>query len=183
MAISIKNLPEPPYVLVLEKIDYVYQSVSSINTHYGCNDPKSGNFNFQVNVDDGTCNMTRGFHSFGGVYQTCDNSQDLDVCNSMMLRQKNPLTNDYTCPEGFQAIQVHTDTVAMTTSAKNCLKKICYIFGICHEDCSHTTSIDQGRYHAYWCAFPPNPNVSAPTDSGYMFGGVYTSNKQNPVTI
>lgn len=182
-AINSFNVPELPDVLLLETIEYIYKSISkyySINTHYGCTEPDSPNFSFQVNVDDGSCQMTRQNHSFGGIYQTCDNAQSYDVCKELSVAQTNPLSGGYLCPEGYHSIPLHTDTVTVTTTQDDCTRHCGFLGFSCHDDCKKRTIINYATYRAYWCVYPPGQ--AAPSNSGYMFGGVYTSKEQNPVT-
>ena len=181
-AISSVNVPELPNVLFLETIQYIYKSVGKyykINTHYGCTDYTSANFNFQANIDDNSCKMNQQNHTFGGVYQTCNNSQDHDVCGDYSASQTNPLTSGYSCPSGYHAILLHTGTLTKTVSVSNCKKK-CTLGIFCHTSCYQSTVINYATYHAYWCAFPPGQTV--PSDSGFTFGGIYTSREQNPIT-
>ena len=182
-AISSSNLPELPDVLLLETMQYIYKSVTKyykINTHCGCTDPDSPNFSFQANIDDNSCSMIRQNHSFGGIYQTCVNNNDYDVCTLLSLEQRNPLTNDFSCPTGYTSVLLHTDA-ATTPYIENDCTRHCGIFHIsCHENCNKRTVIKHATYNAYWCVFPPK--TQAPSDSGYVFGGVYTSKEQNPLT-
>ena len=105
-ALSTVNLPELPPLLLSQTIQYIYEAITKyykINTHYGCTDPDSLNFNFQSNVDDGSCGMTRENYIFGGIFQKCQNAQPgFDVCEPAL--QTNPLTGDYTCPTGYRQI-------------------------------------------------------------------------------
>ena len=181
-AISSVNLPELPDVLLLQTIQYIYKAISKyykINTHYGCTDSGSPNFNFQANVDDDSCKMTRQNYTFGGIFQTCENAlSDFDVCESAL--QTNPLTQDYSCPTGYRPILLHTGTLTQTTTIDVCKDHCGFLHISCHKVCQKRDIIIYGTYRAYWCAFPPNKTVGS--DTGYLFGGIYTSKEQNPIT-
>lgn len=182
-AISTSNIPQLPDVLLLETIQYIYHSISKyymINTHYGCTDPDSPNFSFQVNVNDNSCKMGRQNYTFGGIYQTCDNAQSYDVCTKLSVTQVNPLTGGYSCSSGYTSIPLHTGTVTVTTTKDDCTRHCGFFHISCHNTCRKETIINYATYYAYWCAFPPGKSVSP--ESGYMFGGVYTLREQNPVT-
>ena len=56
----------------------------------------------------------------------------------------------------------------------------CTLFIFCHDVCQKQDIIIYGRYRAYWCALPPNNTYGS--DIGYLFGGIYTSKQQNPIT-
>lgn len=181
--ISIKNIPELPYTLIRETVNYVSDAVSmyySINTHPGCTDPDSNMFNFQANADDGSCAMNQQNSTFGGVYQTC--SGHSDVCDGMSLTQRNPLTDSYSCPTGYHSILLHSKSVSKPDRRRDCNRR-CSFFGLsCREECTEYEVIIYGTYFAYWCAFPPDPNNTVPSQSGYMFGGIYSPSMQNPIT-
>jgi hypothetical protein len=184
-AITSVTIPELPPLLLSQTIQYVDEAVSKyykINTHYGCTDPSSPNFNFQANIDDNSCHISRHNHTFGGIYQTCSNppSQGYDVCEALSAVQNNPLTGQASCPEGYHSVLLHTGTLTKTINKNNCKKHCKFLIFNCRTICEKDNKIYYAKYHAYWCAFPPNTTV--PPDSGYMFGGVYTSKQQNPLT-
>ena len=71
--ISTNNVPELPDSTLLTVMDYVYKAVTKyykVNTIAGCTNSSSPKFNFQANVDDGSCEEEKKAHFFGGMYQT-----------------------------------------------------------------------------------------------------------------
>jgi hypothetical protein len=73
------------------------------NTHRGCTDRDSPNFSFFANVDDGSCEYNLTTTNFGGIFQTCNASGDINgICDNFVA--KNPLTGDVSCPEGFDSV-------------------------------------------------------------------------------
>lgn len=160
------------------------------NTRKGCTDPSSKNFHFQANIDDGTCEPPNTNFTFGGVYQTCtlDPSHATEnLCTGgpklSPAQQVNPLTGDFSCPENYIAIKLHSGTVTHVTQ-----KPVCH--NVCHHcgwfsrccQCQNvlTSFLSRATYEAYWCAALPGTEL--PEDSGYLFGGFYTSTASNPVT-
>jgi hypothetical protein len=180
-AITTTNIPELPDTLFAETVHYIYKAVRTyykVNTHFGCTNPLSKNFNFQANLDDRSCTKNRQNYTFGGIYQTCVNHQSYDVCSGFSASQTNPLTSDHSCPNGYKAIFLHSGTLKKTTTAQDCHHHCSWFH--CHTRCSQRYVMNYATYSAYWCAFPPGQTV--PANSGYMFGGVYSSKHSNPVT-
>ena len=185
--INTNNLPDIPDTTVLAVMNYVYRAVRRyymVNTLNGCLDPKSPKFNFQANVNDNSCDAHQANYTFGGIFQTCSmNKVDNPICSVFHLcenvddicgsiQQTNPLTQDYRCPAGYTAVLLHTGTVSKGKQHQRC-EKHCSWLVFCHERCSMYEVVSSATYSAYWCAY--QPDKPAPTDFGYMFGGVYTS--------
>ena len=186
-AMTTANLPELPDMLLTKTSDYVYQSIEryyKTNTIKGCTDMNSKNFNFHANLEDSSCEKDRQNYTFGGIYQTCDDHDNNEICNDYGARQKNPLTSDYSCPDGYESILLHTGTLSkMVQVTYYYQKKHCklHIFHCKTQSASSQRSeMRYSTYNAYWCYAPPGKQESA--DSGYMFGGLYTSKTPNPVT-
>ena len=181
--INTNNVPELPDSTLLTVMDYVYKAVTKyykVNTIVGCMDPTSPKFNFQANMGDSSCEAERMNFTFGGIYQTCTiNKQEFtdDLCKS--ASQKNPLTQDYSCPTGYKSILLHTGTLSSKEKAREC-KRHCTLVIFCHENCWTQELVNSATYSAYWCAYQPGATV--PDDSGMAFGGVYTSKQQNLLT-
>ena len=182
---SLPELPSPTY---REVVDYIYSSIQRyyrINTHYGCTDPSSSNFDYEANLNDGSCSAPTTNYTFGGVYQTCQPDPELnyeDLC-AKGAAQKNPLTGDYSCPQGYSAIELHNGTVTGVSKKEVC-DRICHHCGLfgwsrcCQCISAWVNVLSAADYQAYWCV--AEGEVKA--DSGYLFGGVYTSKSINPVT-
>ena len=134
-----------------------------MNTHKGCTNPRSKNFDFQANVDAGDCDPETipKNYTFGGAYQRCTAQDAEHVCN--FVNQPNPLTHDYTCPsDGYLAVKFFTGKI-----------KVGYKVLWIHK--THTY-----EYEAYWCV--PLPHSDIPVESGFLFGGFYTTTTPNLFT-
>ena len=185
--INSNNVPELPESTLFTLVDYVYDAIRlyyKVNTVAGCMDPLNPNFNFQANVDDNSCNDVRMNYTFGGIYQTCtESNEDNNLCSGLI--QVNPIAdsdNMYSCPEGFSEIFLFSGTVSTTTSNQQCDEE-CIIFS-CIQNCWNEEVEDTATYSAFWCMHRPDPesdNSTADVD-GMMFGGVYTSKHQNLLT-
>lgn len=161
-----------------------------VNTIGGCTDATSSRFNFEANVDHGSCHADHTNFTFGGVYQKCYtthfNSAG-NLCES--LQQKNPLTGDLSCPEGYQAVELlkarsgEKPVVTKSYHQTHC-RKVCRRCGFlllkdcCHTSCQNIFHYSRVQFQAFWCAAvgPVEAN------SGMLFGGVYSSTEPNPVT-
>ncbi|KAK3594371.1 hypothetical protein CHS0354_032880 [Potamilus streckersoni] len=172
--ITPKVLTEIPESTVFQVYNYIQDAVQMYyehNTYRGCTAIDSPNFNFQANVDDGTCKAPFTNYTFGGVYQTCSGWGYTDLC--VQRTQKNPITGDYSCPPGYQAVllQEGSDTASMTRH--ECYR--CWLFFQC---CNDNTYYSNAGYQAYWCVAEGQVHQQ----SGFLFGGVFTGNTINPLT-
>ena len=183
-AIIPEVLTELPPAQTLELAKYVERAINSYykhNTYYGCTDPNAKNFYFGANIDDGSCKAPSDNFTFGGVYQTCSHTpsdrRDV-VCPDLV--QKNPLTGDYSCPPGYEAVLLHSGTKTGSYVTRQC-DEHCHnyiFFKKCHTDCYDVNNNVVGNYQTYWCVDPGR----VPAKSGYMFGGLYSSVAVNPLT-
>ncbi len=189
-AVNSITIPELPESTVLEIEDMVYRAVHryyKVNTRFGCTNPSAFNFDFQANVDDGSCNYPPDANlTFGGVYQTCQLAPNstIDICNSghghTPVSQVNPLTGEHSCPAGYQAIHLHsgTYTTPVTTTQCHTHSYKCHLFhwSTCHKkQCVSQVILTTADYQAYWCA-------GSGEKTGYLFSGFYTGAFVNPVT-
>eukprot|EP00731_Ephydatia_muelleri_P004874 Em0002g1050a len=104
-------LPDLPPTSVLQTADSVFNAINryyKVNTRYGCTDPGSKNFNFQAHVDDNSCGVKSTNFTFGGLFQTCVvlNGEIGAQCNG--LSQVNPLTGNYSCPNGYTPVRLRS---------------------------------------------------------------------------
>ena len=123
------------------------------------------NFDFNANLDNKLCREPFNNYSFGGVYQKCQN----DLCTNYPAR-KNPITGDFTCPTYFEPIVLRSNSYQ--SSWESCSGW--WIFKSCgwnYKDNSFAT---------VWCAALPE---TIPNNTGVMFGGLFTSTANNPVTL
>ena len=153
------------------------------NTVRGCTDRTAGNFAFTANVDSGHCNRRAKNSSFGGIFQVCTTSpQDLqspyvNLCKTKNLNQVNTRTGTYTCPSGYQPIELYSATLSQQGTKD---ERVCAAhFIICwRHKTIHVPITSSATYTSYWCAAT---GTVEPTD-GYLFGGAFTSNQVNPAT-
>lgn len=109
--------------------------------------------------------------SLGGIFQTCYCQGNAYRCDHKCEKyvRKNYLTEDTSCPEFFSPVYLNGKS-----------------FEECWWECWHswfstycTKKCVDYEYKAYWCAANTYP---VPKDHGQLFGGVYTSTANNPVT-
>ena len=183
-AIIPEVLTELPPAQTLELAHYVEKAINSYykhNTYLGCTNPNAENFYFGANVDDGSCKAPSDNFTFGGVYQTCTHTptdnRDI-ICPDLV--QKNPLTGNYSCPLGYEAVLLHNGTKSGSYVTQECHEH-CHHFIVkydCHTDCYNVNNPVTGHYQMYWCVDTGRVH----DNSGYMFGGLYSSIVVNPLT-
>eukprot|EP00105_Crassostrea_gigas_P008703 XP_011423355.2 PREDICTED: macrophage-expressed gene 1 protein [Crassostrea gigas] len=178
--ISTTTLPELSESLVEEVVQSVRQAISSYfkhNTYPGCTNPDAPNFSKISNLDDGTCHAPLTNLSFGGVYQECLFQGKLvnneNLCDK--LATKNPQTQDFSCPDGFENVLLYKGTTHKAQQQHQCHR--CWIFFKCCHDQPFYAS---ATYTSYWCRAKPNSEVHE--DSGYLFGGLFSDRTNNFVT-
>ena len=191
--INPSTLPELPETTVRRVSNIVRQAINryyKINTRHGCTQPDSENFQFQANVDDHSCVAPSTNFSFGGIYQTCTQDPSYrteDLCNGgpEPASQVNPLTGDFSCPDGFTSIKLHSGKVSHVVQKPVC-NNVCHHCGLfgwkrcCQCQSVLAPFLSVADYDAYWCAALPGTEV--PQNTGYLFGGYYTSTTSNPFT-
>ena len=181
------TLPSIPKGMVRSISDYVYKAIDRyyrVNTHHGCTDPSSKNFNFQANINDHTCSSPDAHFAFGGIYQTCTVDvlyHKRDLCNSEPLTTTNPLTGGLSCPEHYIPVLLSSGSVQRDYDPNRRVCKHCHLFGL-GRCCRNLGPAYQSvaHYQAYWCA--PTPRVKITQHQHYLFGGLYTSRTINPIT-
>lgn len=171
-AITPGSLPELSEELTFKLANAVEKAIKQYyehNTIKGCIKMDSPNFSFQANLDDGSCESPTNNYTFGGVYQTCqsEDSPATNPCGAFL--QKNPLTSDYKCSDGYEAVLVHQGRTPQS----------------CHREChgwwvfkSCSTKCGYALYSTYWCV----AEGQVPANTGYLFGGLYSKVLKNPVT-
>ena len=175
--LSTDNVPELPPITLMDVSNYIEKAIVryyKINTISGCMTykppgPLPENFNFHANIDNHKCEEQKINYTFGGVFQTCENSnvKYKDVCKDNHLTQVNPLTKGMSCPTGYIEVPLHK---GVYSAGEHKRKRIFH----------HTKYYPlDGTYTAYWCALIP---YATDTDPGLLFGGVYTSKTANIVT-
>ena len=184
-AITPNTLPEMPESTVYQLATLVSQAVSRyyrVNTRRGCTSVSSPQFDFQANVDDHSCKAPNTNYTFGGLYQTCtETSQNYeDLCSSgpAPVKQLNPLTGDTSCPAPYQPVLLHSGQYTHTVHKPECKKHCTLHIFHCHTDCYKQPITSVVNYETFWCVAPGHVEEN----SGYLFGGYYTSTVANPFT-
>ncbi|XP_064396717.1 macrophage-expressed gene 1 protein-like [Halichondria panicea] len=176
-AINSNTLPEWPDITVQEVAETVDKAISryyKVNSRYGCTNRNAANVNFQANIDDNSCKMPTTSFSFGGVFQTCGDINDESNTICSQVQQKNPLTSDYSCSSPYKSVLLHEGVVTKTVTERVCHKSWW------KKKCQNVKMARQAKYSTYWCAALPGTKV--PENTGYLFGGFYTSKENNPLT-
>ena len=187
---TLAELPEPTVRQLAELIQKTINKYYRINTRKGCTNPGAENFDFQANIDDNTCEPPLTNFTFGGVFQKCTvdskyNTEDLCNAKQNAALQVNPSTGDLSCPPNYVAIKLHSGIVTHVTQKPVC-NNVCHHCGFlgwsrcCRCQSVLAPFLSRASYEAYWCAALPGTEI--PQNSGYLFGGFYTSTESNPVT-
>uniref|UniRef100_T1IXJ1 Uncharacterized protein n=1 Tax=Strigamia maritima TaxID=126957 RepID=T1IXJ1_STRMM len=86
------NVSLKPLNTVRKQLDQQVKDYYSYNTHYGCIDVNSPNFDYDANVDNNDCqHLSNAPFSFGAGYVTCTSSSTDtgdNLCEN--LNNKNP---------------------------------------------------------------------------------------------
>ncbi|XP_041642761.1 macrophage-expressed gene 1 protein-like [Cheilinus undulatus] len=179
---TLPDLPQPTIGKVSLSVSQAIERYYKVNTRPGCVDVTSQNFNFQANVDDSSCEGPATNFSFGGVYQVCDPiSSDADpLCDA--LAQKNPDTGYFSCRPPYTPTLLRSEVRQQGYTTYDCHDQTyrCGLFKVrkCHRQvCQHNYHVRSARIDTYWCSVE-----TAPENSGYLFGGIYSPSLLNPIT-
>ena len=187
--ITTGTIPELPPTVIRDLADTVYSAINryySANTMRGCTELTSSNFNFQANVNDSSCREVRSNFGFGGVYQTCQVHPEMNRENlcSRSVDVRNPLTEGYSCSNGYVPVPLHNGTVSRVSYETVCDRQCrnCGFAGwsrCCSCNNVRITHLSSASYQGYWCR---PTSLQQSTSSPFLFGGYYTSKTSNPVT-
>lgn len=174
------TLPDLPEITIQKVVEYVRQAIEryyEVNKRPGCVDPSSQNFNFQANIDDGSCLGTATNLHFGGIYQTCKG--DKKICD--VQEQKNPDTGSFSCRLPYYSTLLQSVEVQQhytTTESYETCDDFLFFECCCETHSYETDHLIVATVETYWCASttPTAPNT------GYLFGGLYGPNVENPLT-
>ncbi|KAJ8362977.1 hypothetical protein SKAU_G00118080 [Synaphobranchus kaupii] len=182
-----KTLPELPYPTVLKLANAVSQAILryyTVNSHPGCTNPGSPNYNYQANIDDQSCDGLTENLNLGGVFQRCTpltNDQDTQkLCQT--LTQKNPMTGAMTCEPPYKQTRLRTEVKEQGQSRIECRRKCrtCWLFlECCKNECGEVYRVQRARVDTYWCA---TDNLTVPRTPGFLFGGFYGPELVNTLT-
>ncbi|KAF7695279.1 macrophage expressed 1, tandem duplicate 1 [Silurus meridionalis] len=175
------DLPVPTVNKLALSVRKAIERYYKINTYPGCVNPDSKNFNFQANVDDASCEGPSTNLSFGGVFQHCTpQTSDGDaICQELAV--KNPATGDYSCKQPYAATLLRSEVQERPYNKMECHQKChsCWLFlTCCKEVCGNVYYVRRAQVETYWCS----TNEKAPEFSGYLFGGLFGTTLQNPLT-
>ncbi|GFO45023.1 reverse transcriptase [Plakobranchus ocellatus] len=171
------ELPGSTVAEVEKQIRHAIEIYYQMNIIPGCTKLGSPKFSVSANFDDGSCTARPTNNTFGGVYQTCTVSGEYLSYNPCTgLDQVNPKTGSHSCPAAYTAVRVHQGSKrGHAESVRRCHS--CGLFGLFH--CCHTDQYQAtANYQTFWCA----ATGPVPPESGYRFGGVFTSTSINLVT-
>ncbi|XP_069748016.1 macrophage-expressed gene 1 protein-like [Narcine bancroftii] len=181
---NVPELPKPVVVKLARAVERAVALYYAVNTRPGCLDLNSPNFNFQANMDDGSCKEEGTNFTFAGVYQKCtplSGPGAQSLCQA--LAQKNPLTGAFSCPAGYMASYLHSGILEEGQSTYQCQHQCrsCWlIFSCCSDVCSDVYYVSKAHFEAYWCVAMPGSVL--PQNMGYLFGGLYGPRSSNPLT-
>uniref|UniRef100_A0A8C4SG14 Macrophage-expressed gene 1 protein n=1 Tax=Erpetoichthys calabaricus TaxID=27687 RepID=A0A8C4SG14_ERPCA len=183
--LNMETLPDLP-ALTAEKVSQSVENAImmyyTVNQRPGCLKSDSPNFNFQANVDDGSCDGVATNFSFGGVYQVCTplTSDAYQLCSS--LEQKNTLTGSFSCPPTYNPVRLRTEDKQQDYSQYECHRSChsCWLFATCCDDlCGTAYYTRRARFTTYWCAAT---NTTTKSSNSFLFGGLYSKSTNNLIT-
>lgn len=172
---KLPGLPGPLVKKLSKTVETAVRHYYTFNTHPGCTNVDSPNFNFQANMDDDSCDAKVTNFTFGGVYQECTELSGDVLCQN--LEQKNLLTGDFSCPPGYTPVHLLSQTHEEGYSRLECKKK-CTLKIFCKTVCEDVFRVAKAEFRAYWCVAAGQ----VPDNSGLLFGGVFTDKTINPMT-
>ena len=185
-AITVVSLPELPRSTRRKLRFAVHSAIRRYyyaNTYKGCVDPGSPNFDYTANLDlPEACMPPETNTTFAGIYQSCSSDGIEDLCSR--IEQLNPLTGSLSCPVGYQPVMIADGDVRSSKTIREC-HDVCRKKGalfwkkkICVPECQNVPYSTTAKFQSYWCAAVGE----VPYNTGYLFGGLFSSRKVNPVT-
>lgn len=178
--ITPERFPEITPYLVNEVATHVREAIKvyyEMNLIPGCTRQGSPEFSPFANFDDGSCSIKPANTTFGGVYQTCRVSGRYLYTNPCSGKSpENPKTGQHSCPASYTAVRIYQGTVrGKLESSQRC--RSCGFLWL-RRCCSTTNYQAYANLETYWCA----ASGLVTPESGYKFGGIYTSTSVNLVT-
>uniref|UniRef100_A0AC34F097 Macrophage-expressed gene 1 protein n=1 Tax=Panagrolaimus sp. ES5 TaxID=591445 RepID=A0AC34F097_9BILA len=165
----------------------------SKNTISGCTNPTAGNFDYQSNFDDGTCNDTKREFIFDGVFQkynltsyvleTSSHTRGLhralqEHVDKMLPKHytiNHPLTNEPACPQGYNEVLLSTSSVHSANIVGKSLDEIYDGLTAILKNIGGSYYISaEVKYETYWCRRNNNTNTA---HEGALFGGFVLDGK------
>ncbi|XP_006876554.1 PREDICTED: macrophage-expressed gene 1 protein [Chrysochloris asiatica] len=172
------GLPGPLVKKLSRTVEMAVKRYYAFNTYPGCTDFNSPNFNFQANTDDSSCEGKMTNFTFGGVYQECTQfSGNEAVLLCQHLEQKNPLTGDFSCSSGYSPIHLLSQIHEEGYNHLECQRK-CKLLIFCKTVCEDVFRVAKAKFSAFWCV----ASGQVTSDSGLLFGGLFSGKSINPLT-
>ncbi|XP_032631727.1 macrophage-expressed gene 1 protein [Chelonoidis abingdonii] len=175
---SLPELPSPTVKKLSRRVELAARRYYTFNTYPGCTDTTSPNFNFHANADDGSCKVAETNFTFGGAYQECVPLWGPDasvLCQG--LEHRNPLTRGFSCPVGYTPVRLSTQEREEGYSHLECHSS-CRLLLFCKRVCQDVFWLSKVQFSAFWCM----ARSQVPENSGYLFGGLFSSRSVNPLT-
>ncbi|XP_043827384.1 macrophage-expressed gene 1 protein [Dromiciops gliroides] len=175
---TLPDLPAPLVKKLSKTVEATVRRYYTFNTYPGCIDRDSPNFNFQANMDDGSCEGKMTNFTFGGVYQECtqiSGTEAMLLCPE--LEQKNPLTGGFSCPENYSPVLLHSHFREEGYNLLECHRK-CKMWVFCKKECEDVFRVAKAEFRGFWCV----ASGQVPDNSGFLFGGLFSGKTVNPVT-
>ncbi|XP_063044361.1 macrophage-expressed gene 1 protein-like [Engraulis encrasicolus] len=175
------NMPEPTVGKLAWSVRQAVKRYYTVNTRPGCVKPDSKNFNFQANVDDGSCEGPATNPTFGGIYQRCTQITEDGHLICEVQGQNNPETGNYTCQEPYQETLLRSQMMEEGYTRYECHQECekCWLIQTCCKNvCSDVYRIRRANIETYWCSTVEETE----TVSGFLFGGLYSPSMDNPLT-
>ncbi|XP_044536559.1 macrophage-expressed gene 1 protein [Gracilinanus agilis] len=175
---TLPDLPAPLVKKLSKTVEAAVRRYYTFNTYPGCTNKDSPNFNFQANTDDGSCEGKMTNFTFGGVYQVCTQLSGMEaVLLCPELEQKNPLTGEFSCPENYSPVLLHSHFKEEGYNFLECHRK-CTLWVFCKKECEDVFRVARAEFKGFWCV----ANGQVPENSGFLFGGLFSGRSINPVT-
>uniref|UniRef100_A0AC34FG94 Macrophage-expressed gene 1 protein n=1 Tax=Panagrolaimus sp. ES5 TaxID=591445 RepID=A0AC34FG94_9BILA len=163
------------------------------NTIRGCMDMNAPNYNFEANLDDGTCEFNNDSYPFGGVYQTCvpikKQSFIFEIATPEWrcdgLKQDNLFIGKPGCEDAlFEPVKLLDEIYGFEDRIEKHVREECETTFLFFEDCwdvyYDVIYKDAVKVEAFWCR--KKANVEIPPEKGAMFGGLFEEGKANEFT-
>ncbi|XP_056320341.1 macrophage-expressed gene 1 protein [Danio aesculapii] len=179
--LTFSDLPTQTVKKLASSVHQAIERYYKVNAVPGCVNVDSPYFNFQANVDDASCEGPITNLSFGGIYQRCTplTSDGDAICEE--TAQKNPATGGYSCPQHYNNTLLHSEIVESQYKESSTHTEDCGFFKwfTCpHQKSDYIPHVRRAKVDTYWCStFQKTLEYS-----GYLFGGLYGPDLQNPLT-
>ncbi|NXM70010.1 MPEG1 protein, partial [Serilophus lunatus] len=176
---KLPELPTPTAKRLARLVETAIRRYYTFNTYPGCTDASSPYFNFHANTDDGSCKGSMANFTFGGVFQMCEELSGPDASTMCReLEQKNPLNGAFSCLDTYSPVLLGVQEREEVHSKLECHEECTLKIFSCHTKCQDVFPLSRVKFTAYWCVAS---KLAAP-NSGYLFGGLFSTHSANPVT-